>query len=71
MHEGYSCEEFDAKYHAGLAKLWDALEMTHSDILVSHADVFEEAAGQINAYHKLIAKMIFKNGEPIGWILKP
>lgn len=69
MHEGYSCEEFDAKYHAGLAKLWDALELTHSEIRVLPHNVFEEAARQINAYHKLIAKMIFKNGEPIGWII--
>jgi hypothetical protein len=65
MHEGYSCEQFDAKYHAGLDKLWVALELTSSD------NIFDEAARQIEAYHKLLSQIIFKDGEPIGWILKP
>lgn len=64
VHEGYSCEQFDAKYHAGLDKLWEALELTQSEIRALPQDVFEEAARQIKEYHKLAARIIFKNGEP-------
>ena len=58
VHEGYSCEQFDALYHAGLDKLWKALELTRAD------DVFDEAARQIKEYHKIAAQFIFVNGEP-------
>jgi predicted DNA-binding antitoxin AbrB/MazE fold protein len=67
MHEGYSCEEFDARYHAGVAKLWKALDIPSIEgrnIRVPLTDVFEEAARQISDYHKLLARIIFKNGEP-------
>ena len=72
VHEGYSCEEFDARYHAGLAKLWDALDIPRIEgrkIRMPLADVFEEAALQIKDYHKLLASLIFKNGKP--WSLLP
>jgi hypothetical protein len=47
MHEGYSCEQFDVKYHAGLDKLWKATGLTSSD------DIFEDAARMIREYIKL------------------
>jgi len=51
MHEGYSCEQFDAKYHAGLDKLWEATGLTSSD------NIFEDAAEMIRIYRRALIEI--------------